>query len=108
MKKYNATRAEKNINVINHYCQGHKSQSAYTAQNSAKIGSTKFTVLKIRENSQGTLRPRRMQQYTHGIISESATRSMVQNSAYTAQNSTKVAQNSGVVLPLKAVGGRLT
>jgi len=45
---------------------------------------------------------------THGIISESARISMVQNSAYTAQNSTKVAQNSGVVLPLKAVGGRLT
>jgi len=24
-------------NVINHYCHGHKSQSAYTAQNSAKL-----------------------------------------------------------------------
>ena len=53
------------------------------------------------------MRPTRMQQCTHGIMSESATKSMAQNSAYTAQNSTKVAQNSGVVLPLKAVGGRL-
>jgi len=35
-------------------------------------------------------------------------RGVAQNSAYMAQNSTKVAQNSGVVLPLKAVGGRLT
>ena len=70
--------------------------------------STKFTVLKTVENSMGTLRPTRMQQCTYGIMSESAIRSMAQNSAYAAQNSTKVAQNSGVVVPLKAVGGRLT
>jgi len=36
MKKYNSTRTEKNINAIIRYCHDHKSQSAYTAQNSAK------------------------------------------------------------------------
>jgi len=41
-------------------------------------------------------------------MSESPVRGVAQNSAYAAQNHTKVAQNSGVVLPLKAVGGRLT
>jgi len=63
--------------------------------------STKFTVIQILENSLGTLRPTRMQQCTHGIMSESATTSMAQSSAYTAQNSTKVAQNSRCSSPVK-------
>jgi len=63
--------------------------------------STKFTVLQILENSLETLRPARMPQCTHGIMSESATRSMAQSSAYTAQNSTKVAQNSRCFRPVK-------
>jgi len=67
--------------------------------------STKFTVLQIIENSVGTRRPTRMQQCTHGIMSESATRSMAQNSAYTAQNSTKVAQNSRCFRPVKIAWG---
>ena len=41
-------------------------------------------------------------------VSKSLIRSVAQNSAYSAQNSTKVAQNSGVALASKAVGGRLT
>jgi len=53
------------------------------------------------ENSMRTLRPTRIQQCTHGIMSESATRSTAQNSAYTAQNSTKVAQNSRCFRPVK-------
>jgi len=63
--------------------------------------STKFTVLQILENCLGTLRPTRMPQCTQGIMSESTTRSMAQSSAYTAQNSTKVAQNSRCFRPVK-------
>ena len=76
---------------ISHNRRGTKFDVHGTKQHKS---STKFTVLQILENSLGTLRPTRMPQCTHGIMSESATRSMAQNSAYTAQNSTKVAQNS--------------
>jgi len=41
-------------------------------------------------------------------MSLSAIRGVAQNSAYAAQNSTKVAQISGVVISLKAFSGKLT
>jgi len=49
-------------------------------------------------------------QCTHGngIMSQSVIRGVAQKSAYTAQNCTKVTQNSSVVFPLKAVSRKLT
>ena len=89
---------------ISHKGRGTKFGVCGTKQHKS---STKFTVLQTRENSLGTPRSTRMPRCTHGM-SESPTRAVAQNSAYTAQNSTRVAQKSGVVLPFKAVGGRLT
>jgi len=47
--------------------------------------------------------PLAMAALSHGRIGGAA-----QNSAYAAQNSTKVAQHFDVVSPLKAVDGKLT
>jgi len=66
-------------------------------------------VLHTLGNDIGTLTPASISLYTHYThMSLSAIRGVAQNSAYAAQNSTKVARNSGVIFSLKAVSGKLT
>jgi len=86
---------------------GTAQQLAHAAQNSTKVAQNPqcFNLPSTKkENTPETQNQQKMPQCAHGM-SVSAIMGLAQ---YLAQNSTKVAQNSGGVFPLKAFGGKPT